>query len=556
MSQNKKLNIAFAGGWSGWHVMPISSLIRYIYKSEKYSDLVDNIFWFGQKWQMEEREFEKLKSEYMYNNKKWKLICVFWLIWSWKSTVSEHISKKIWCKWIQVDKLRREMYGEPDFWWSKEKEQYESVKEKAHEIIKEELLKWKNIVFERPMWSNEHRKIYIDICKELNSKLTLLYCEWSDDIIINRIKNREINWNNFSNAKSNIYIYTIKNDWSLNDLYNKVDKFLSKEMKSDNPSSINNNDLKFLPILSWKLRRQPDFKEVLLNIADIFNFAIWIFQSLWYIYINKIDVVFCKWWYVALPVVFAAKILGRRILVHESDTKSWLVNKIAARFADKVYTWFPWVLAREQVVGQIISDNIVPSENLSTQSDKITILVNLWSLGSSSVHDALLDIFNKFPNVILEYEWHIILGSLNADYEDKYKDIIDKVAINRASTKSSLHIYTFVDQKVMWELLYKTDISICRWGTTSLAEQKMFGIKQLIVPIPWTHDQAKNADYYVDHHKDIYIKQDKSASILWDNIYKEIVWLNNFHKIQPDLNQIKQQIETAKKIICNEVFGL
>ena len=69
MTKDKKLNIAFAGGWSGWHVMPISSLIKYIYKSEKYSDWIDNIFWFGQKWQMEEKEFDKL-HKYMYGDNR------------------------------------------------------------------------------------------------------------------------------------------------------------------------------------------------------------------------------------------------------------------------------------------------------------------------------------------------------------------------------------------------------------------------------------------------------------------------------------------------------
>ena len=48
----------------------------------------------------------------------------------------------------------------------------------------------------------------------------------------------------------------------------------------------------------------------------------------------------------------------------------------------------------------------------------------------------------------------------------------------------------------MGNLLVKCDVAITRGGTTSLAEQEIFGIKKIIIPIPRTHDQLKNAQYY------------------------------------------------------------
>jgi hypothetical protein len=47
-----------------------------------------------------------------------------------------------------------------------------------------------------------------------------------------------------------------------------------------------------------------------------------VFQSLVYLLRFRIDVVFCKGGYVALPVVVAAWILRKKILVHESDTRA------------------------------------------------------------------------------------------------------------------------------------------------------------------------------------------------------------------------------------------
>jgi UDP-N-acetylglucosamine:LPS N-acetylglucosamine transferase len=57
------------------------------------------------------------------------------------------------------------------------------------------------------------------------------------------------------------------------------------------------------------------------------------------------------------------------------------------------------------------------------------------------------------------------------------------------------------------------DICICRGGTTSLAEMQIFGIRKIIVPLPITHDQTSNAQYYVDHHSDIMVLQDYQLSM-------------------------------------------
>ena len=61
----------------------------------------------------------------------------------------------------------------------------------------------------------------------------------------------------------------------------------------------------------------------------------------------------------------------------------------------------------------------------------------------------------------------------------------------------------------MGELYIKADISICRGGSTTLVEQHSFGIKQIIIPIPWTHDQAGNAAFFVKEYADIVLDQNK-----------------------------------------------
>lgn len=61
----------------------------------------------------------------------------------------------------------------------------------------------------------------------------------------------------------------------------------------------------------------------------------------------------------ALPLVLAAALLRKKIVVHESDTHAGLVNRIASRLAKKTFTGFDGALPRSETIGQILSDDIV-----------------------------------------------------------------------------------------------------------------------------------------------------------------------------------------------------
>jgi UDP-N-acetylglucosamine:LPS N-acetylglucosamine transferase len=65
------------------------------------------------------------------------------------------------------------------------------------------------------------------------------------------------------------------------------------------------------------------------------------------------------------------------------------------------------------------------------------------------------------------------------------------------------------DQSTMGSLYQRADICICRGGTTSLAEMQIFGVRKLIIPLPITHDQQANAEYYVNNYGDHLIMQDQ-----------------------------------------------
>jgi UDP-N-acetylglucosamine:LPS N-acetylglucosamine transferase len=113
-------------------------------------------------------------------------------------------------------------------------------------------------------------------------------------------------------------------------------------------------------------------------------------------------------------------------------------------------------------------------------------------------------------------------------------------------------VFDFLSQKEMGELYQISDICLARGGTTSLAEQKLFNIKSLIVPIPRTHDQLDNAKRYVQHHQDILLDQ-TSPSFLSD---MEKAFLSLRHYKKPPLqDNIFTKIQQAKKLIWKEILA-
>lgn len=296
----------------------------------------------------------------------------------------------------------------------------------------------------------------------------------------------------------------------------------------------------FVPILSGKLRRETIRQSRLKNIRDIFLFAAGFFQSLVLLLRYRIDVVFCKWGYVALPVVLAAAVLQKKIVVHESDTHPWLVNKMAARFANKVFTWFDDVLPDSKTVGQILSDEILVEDTPVREGNKPKVLIVWGSQGSRRLYQSLIKIFETNPEVLSAFDFHFVLGLLNQEISTE----LDKYP--------SVRSYSFLSQKEMGELFAMCDIAITRWGTTSLAEQHLYDLKQIIVPIPWTHDQYDNARRYVQHKKDIMIDQRDIGFHI--KMIKMLMKLRTFKKKERDIDR-QAVVSRAKEIIIKSILN-
>lgn len=310
----------------------------------------------------------------------------------------------------------------------------------------------------------------------------------------------------------------------------------------------------FIPILSGKYRRETPLLSRLRNIRDLFLFVIWIVQALYYLIAKKIDVIFCKGGYVALPVVIAGWMLKKKIIVHESDTHSGLVNRIAARFATKVFTGFDKVLPGAETVGQILSDDIVHSWSIGPRfkdifskigTSKTMVLVIGGSQGSYRLYKSLLNVLASDPDTMSKFVFFVSLWVLNNDLRPEFERF------------SNIFVFDFLTQQEVGTICHYADIALTRAGTTSLAEQKLYDMKLFMVPISWTHDQYDNAKYYVQHHQDLLLDQKKpDFEEQMAQAFRQHVWFHkkHKHKVLAGGKDILDTITQAKNKIASAIL--
>lgn len=110
----------------------------------------------------------------------------------------------------------------------------------------------------------------------------------------------------------------------------------------------------------------------------------------------------------------------------------------------------------------------------------------------------------------------------------------------------------FASQQEIGRLYQSADIAITRAGTTSLAEQSLFDLQLIMIPIPRTHDQKQNALWYVQHKNGILIDQDDpDFEVTLAKILKEHMGF----KKKPSKKDKKTEIEFAKKLIVQSILG-
>ena len=307
--------------------------------------------------------------------------------------------------------------------------------------------------------------------------------------------------------------------------------WIGEELELEEEISLK-NEIDFHHIATWKIRRYFDirnFYEPLKNLTGIF-------QWIYYIWKYKIDIIFSKGGFVSLPLCIAGKIMGKKIYIHESDTVSWLSNRLVSKLATKIFYTFPKeVLSKkEKVTWQILNAELLEwLKNLNVESnEKLKVLVIAWSQGSTIIFKSLLKIIPDLKNITFE----IILGTKNLNFRKEFEKLGNTI------------VHDFVTQKKLGKIYKDTDISITRGWATTLWELYYFWIHSLIVPLKnsaWNH-QVKNSDFFNKSFWSDIFDEEKNLSL---ELFRKLKKYETLRKDQLNLDWFFD----AMKIIEKEI---
>lgn len=244
-------------------------------------------------------------------------------------------------------------------------------------------------------------------------------------------------------------------------------------------------------------RQLLDLPTVAKNIRDVVLIKVGFFQSLILLRRFRPDVVFAKGGYVCLPLGYAARVLGIPLVIHDSDARPGLTNKLLSRFARFIATGsplenYPYPEERTTYTGVPIDPAFHPFSAEEQQRakheigivdlDKPLVVVTGGGLGAESINTGIVAIAEQL--LADGYAIYQVTGK-------KHYDRVKRIAVEHPD----YHIVEFV-YKDMATVLGAADVVVSRGSATFLQELAALAKPTVIVPAAHLGDQMKNAVSY------------------------------------------------------------
>ena len=240
----------------------------------------------------------------------------------------------------------------------------------------------------------------------------------------------------------------------------------------------------------------------------------------------KPDIVIGVGGYITAPVIYSAKKLGIKTMIHEQNSIPGKSNTFLKKYVDEVMVSLPGsikyfngdvVLTGNPRSQEAYYAKKMDKKELGFHDNKKLVLIVMGSLGSTTVTNCLLDIVPKFDGK--DYEVLIISGK---DYYDKYPKDLPK----------NVKVIPFLNNMV--NLLKNVDVMVTRAGASTIAEILAIGLPSILVPSPYVanNHQLFNAKELVNNNSALLLEEKdlnsenllKKIDLLLDNsvLYKEI----------------------------------
>lgn len=313
---------------------------------------------------------------------------------------------------------------------------------------------------------------------------------------------------------------------------------------SDSPYDSNlllQKGVRFKKIYAGKIRRYFSF----LNIVDIFKTLFGLFKALWSIYLDFPDVIFSKGGYASFPTVFAARIFGIPLIIHESDAVPGRVNKWSAKFAKRIAISFLQVakyFPKEKIALTgipIRRELLTPAgklgakEFLNLEENIQTIMVIGGSQGSKRINDNFLDIV---PELVKKYQIIHITGKNNI------KEVEERISVllEKSPYKSRYHVFDFLDISRIRMAYGAADLVVSRAAATSIFEISASGAPSILIPLSKAAQDHQKENAYAFAAKG-------AADVIEEHNFSPHLLQSEIERLLASKDKLKEMSEAAKK---------
>lgn len=264
------------------------------------------------------------------------------------------------------------------------------------------------------------------------------------------------------------------------------------------------------------------------------------------------DIVIGVGGYITAPVIYSAKKLGYKTIIHEQNSIPGKSNRFLEKYADKIMISLPGstkyfdkektVLTGNPRSEEALEVKVIDKKELGLSNNKKLVLIVMGSLGSKTINDELHQVIDKFKNK--DYEVMIVTGK---EHYESY-----------ASLKIPKNVKVVPYLNNMLNVLGKVDLIVTRAGASTIAEFTSIGIPSILVPSPYVanNHQFHNAMELVNQKAGLLLEEKdfNSVNLLKkiDLILEDSVLYKSMHKNALELgirNSSDRILEVIKEII-------
>lgn len=203
--------------------------------------------------------------------------------------------------------------------------------------------------------------------------------------------------------------------------------------------------------------------------------------------------------FTSAPPVLAAKSLGAKTFLHESNTIPGRANRWLSRFVDTAFVGFPQAANRLRTrktvaTGTPVRPQFQPRDAatcrtaLGLEANRPVVLVMGGSQGASGINEMVLSALPQLAKRALHWQWLHLAGANNSNKV--------KQAYAAAGVKAVVHPF-LVEMDLA---LGAASATVSRAGASSLAEIAAMRLPSLLVPYPFAADnhQYFNAQAFAE----------------------------------------------------------